>query len=338
MALGYSDPLRRAGRGRRAAGRRRIDLRGLRRRRRRAAGLEQEPPAESHPASSSRRRAGTGSSRTRSTTSCARSGRSGRNDAARPRSCAGRSPTRELMPIYWRNVRALPAVARIEQGARGGQRRAERVGAARAGGPGRPRPALRALVGAAGAPELARHRPTTCPASCGDGRLRDRYAPRSGAGLRRYGLRHEHRHLVGPAVATRSSPPHARPGSYYLDLGRLGLRRARDRLQRRGPEPRTALRSTRLRRSRRVVAFVREFVKTTRMPMMLESVPLGNSVSRTIDDRPYHWRDSWVEWLIGTDAFSGLRNAARRRRRSGSSSAWARATGRRAHATRHRTA
>jgi hypothetical protein len=56
-----------------------------------------------------------------------------------------------------------------------------------------------------------------------------------------------------------------------------------------------------------VVAFVREFVRTSGMPMVLEGVPLGNAVSRAIDDTPYHWRDSWVQWLIGTDAFTGLR-------------------------------
>jgi hypothetical protein len=56
-----------------------------------------------------------------------------------------------------------------------------------------------------------------------------------------------------------------------------------------------------------VVTFVREFVRTTKMPMVLDSVPQGNSVMKTIDDHDFRWRDSWVQWLIGTEDFSGLR-------------------------------
>ena len=41
--------------------------------------------------------------------------------------------------------------------------------------------------------------------------------------------------------------------------------------------------------------------------MVLEGVPLGNTVSKSISDRPFHWRDSWVQWLIGDKRFSGLR-------------------------------
>jgi hypothetical protein len=56
-----------------------------------------------------------------------------------------------------------------------------------------------------------------------------------------------------------------------------------------------------------VVTFVREFVRSTKMPMVLDSVPRGNTVMKTIDDDDFHWRDSWVQWLIGTNDFSGLK-------------------------------
>src|SRR3954451_1304432 len=57
----------------------------------------------------------------------------------------------------------------------------------------------------------------------------------------------------------------------------------------------------------KLATFVREFVRTADTPVVLEGVPLGNTVYRTIDDRSFHWRDSWVQWLIGDKDFSGLR-------------------------------
>jgi hypothetical protein len=58
---------------------------------------------------------------------------------------------------------------------------------------------------------------------------------------------------------------------------------------------------------RKVVAFIREFVRVAHAPVVLEGVPLGNTASRAITDKPYHWRDSWVQWLIGERRFGGLR-------------------------------
>jgi hypothetical protein len=55
------------------------------------------------------------------------------------------------------------------------------------------------------------------------------------------------------------------------------------------------------------VAFVREFVRVAGIPMVLEGVPIGNTVTKAITDKPYHWRDSWVQWLMGDDDFTGLR-------------------------------
>ncbi len=94
-------------------------------------------------------------------------------------------------------------------------------------------------------------------------------------------------------------------GRYYLALGRLDFAALEIAYSEEGQNP-DAHEVYSPAEKQGVVAFVREFAETTGMPMTLESVPLGNSVSRTIDDSPYHWRDSWVEWLIGTDSFTGL--------------------------------
>jgi hypothetical protein len=56
-----------------------------------------------------------------------------------------------------------------------------------------------------------------------------------------------------------------------------------------------------------VLTFVREFARVSGSPVVLEWVPLGNTVMRTIDDSDFHWRDSWVEWLLGDARFTGLR-------------------------------
>jgi hypothetical protein len=56
-----------------------------------------------------------------------------------------------------------------------------------------------------------------------------------------------------------------------------------------------------------LVDFTREFVRVADVPVMLDRVPVGSTASRAITDRPYHWRDSWVQWLMGGDDFSGLR-------------------------------
>ena len=56
-----------------------------------------------------------------------------------------------------------------------------------------------------------------------------------------------------------------------------------------------------------LLAWVRQFASVSRIPVVLESVPLGNTVMKTIDDKPYHWRDTWVQWLIGDSHFTHLR-------------------------------
>ena len=56
-----------------------------------------------------------------------------------------------------------------------------------------------------------------------------------------------------------------------------------------------------------MVTWLREWVRVSTLPVVLESVPLGNTISRAISERPYHWSDSWVQWLVGDGHFSGLR-------------------------------
>jgi len=57
----------------------------------------------------------------------------------------------------------------------------------------------------------------------------------------------------------------------------------------------------------RVVDFVGEFSDIADVPVVLEGVPLGNTVSKSITDKPFHYRDSWVQWLLGDARFTGLR-------------------------------
>jgi hypothetical protein len=56
-----------------------------------------------------------------------------------------------------------------------------------------------------------------------------------------------------------------------------------------------------------LVKFVREFVRVADVPVTLEGVPLGNTATRAITDKNFHWHDSWVQWLIGDKDFSGLK-------------------------------
>jgi nucleotide-binding universal stress UspA family protein len=55
------------------------------------------------------------------------------------------------------------------------------------------------------------------------------------------------------------------------------------------------------------VAFVREYASVAGTRVVLTGMPSGNTVMRTIDDKPYHWHDDWVQWLIGGNDFAGLR-------------------------------
>jgi hypothetical protein len=234
-------------------------------------------------------------------------GRSGKDDALGP----GLRKTlvdRDLMRIYWGNVRSFlrslgsagrpvavsvePSVwALLQQGVR-----------ASAAGPRD----VRALVGGAGLHELAGLADDLPGVARGWLRLRDRYAPHAvlGFGVTDYGTNVD----ISWALPSRATLIAAArdAGRFYRTLGPLDLASLEIAYSEEGqnPNPRDVYSPA---EKQAVVAFVREFVRISGMPMVLESVPLGNSVSRAIDDTPYHWRDSWVQWLIGTDTFAGLR-------------------------------
>ncbi len=55
------------------------------------------------------------------------------------------------------------------------------------------------------------------------------------------------------------------------------------------------------------LAWIREFVRVAQTPVTVESLPSGNTVMKTISDKPYHWHDHWVQWLMGDAGFTHLR-------------------------------
>jgi serine/threonine-protein kinase len=135
--------------------------------------------------------------------------------------------------------------------------------------------------------------------------LRNRYARKVqlGYGVTDYGTGFDisrqvwpHRTLVAAARAA---------GQFYMDLTIFDFASLEIAYDEEGQDPNRLMVYSPAEKDG-VVTFVREFVRTTKMPMVLDSVPRGNSVMKTIDDDAFHWRDSWVQWLIGTDDFSGL--------------------------------
>ena len=50
-----------------------------------------------------------------------------------------------------------------------------------------------------------------------------------------------------------------------------------------------------------VIAWLREFNTVTGYPVVLEAVPLGNSVMKTMDNTPYHYTDGWIQWLFADE-------------------------------------
>jgi serine/threonine-protein kinase len=214
----------------------------------------------------------------------------------------------ELMEAYWRNVRLFlkslgsarrPVAVSLESGV--WPLLEQNLGFVGA------RPdTIDALVGASGLPEL-RGLPDTLPGVAqGWVRLRNRYAPQALLGYRMadYGTNVDISRRL-PAEATLVAAGRD-AGHFYLELAVLDFAGLEIAYSEEGQNPnRIDVYSPEEKEG--VVTFVREFVRTTGMPMIIDDVPLGNTVMKTIDDGPYHWRDSWVEWLIGTDRFSGLR-------------------------------
>ena len=56
----------------------------------------------------------------------------------------------------------------------------------------------------------------------------------------------------------------------------------------------------------RLLIWVEGISAATDTRVILDNVPVGNSVYRTLDDTDFHWRDSWVEWILGDDDFDNL--------------------------------
>ena len=56
-----------------------------------------------------------------------------------------------------------------------------------------------------------------------------------------------------------------------------------------------------------VLSFVRAFTRASGVPVVLQQVPMGNDVMRTIDDQEFHYEDTWVQWLMGDARLRNLR-------------------------------
>ncbi len=56
----------------------------------------------------------------------------------------------------------------------------------------------------------------------------------------------------------------------------------------------------------RLLTWIAGISTATDTRVVLDNVPVGNSVYRTVDDTDYHYRDAWVEWILGTDDFTNL--------------------------------
>jgi len=56
----------------------------------------------------------------------------------------------------------------------------------------------------------------------------------------------------------------------------------------------------------RLLTWVSGISAATDTRVVLDNVPVGNSVYRSVDDTDFHYRDSWVEWILGADDFANL--------------------------------
>ena len=56
----------------------------------------------------------------------------------------------------------------------------------------------------------------------------------------------------------------------------------------------------------RLLTWIDGISTATDTRVVLDNVPVGNSVYRTVDNSDYHYRDSWVEWILGADDFANL--------------------------------
>ncbi len=56
----------------------------------------------------------------------------------------------------------------------------------------------------------------------------------------------------------------------------------------------------------RLLTWVEGISTATDTRVILDNVPVGNSVYRTVDNSEFHFQDSWAEWILGGDDFANL--------------------------------
>jgi hypothetical protein len=213
------------------------------------------------------------------------------------------------MAAYWRNVRELlrslgstdkPVALTVESGVLALLQQQLTFSGTRPA-------SVAARVGGSGLPEL-RGLPDNLPGfALGWRELRNRYAPKVllGVELDDYGANVDISRDLPPGPTLDAAAQTV--GAFYLDVAAnvfdyAGLEMG---FSEEGANPsRTEIYSTAEKEG--VVEFTREFVRRTGIPVVLDGVPKGNTASRAITDRPFHWRDSWVQWLMGDDSFAGL--------------------------------
>lgn len=220
---------------------------------------------------------------------------------------------RRLMGIYWRNVRAFfkqlgrtgrPAAVDVELSVWSG------IEQQLVFSQGQPSDVV-AIVGSSGLPEL-RGLPDNIE---GYGQafkvLRDRYAPKVliGAPMDFYGTNDDLRRVVPSAATIRSLA--TEQGQFFANLSSVGESWDYADFNINGTEqgenPNASQNYASEAKKQAVLAWIRQFEHVTRVPIVLLDVPQGNTVMKTIDNRPYHWSDSWVQWLMGDSHFTHLR-------------------------------
>lgn len=56
----------------------------------------------------------------------------------------------------------------------------------------------------------------------------------------------------------------------------------------------------------RLLAWVDGISSATDTRVVIDNVPVGNTVYRTTDDNSYHYRDTWAQWILADDTFANL--------------------------------
>jgi len=202
-----------------------------------------------------------------------------------------------LMRAYWRNAEEL-----VRQfGSAGGRAtlvvEPSVLSILQAAGVRDPR-RVRVVVSSAGVRELRGLSPSLVGFAQAWTRLRDRLAPRL-----RLALPFDD-YATGDSIAPTNPPPPAvdaravDAGAFYRRLGaRYDLAAYETAVGDAGHghgaatwEPSDYVSVTR---------YLRGLVRAARLRVLLIGVPVGNTVTRSMDNTPYHWRDNHVQWMLG---------------------------------------